>query len=71
MEKEEQWFQLNAVVTLWGEQIGGINEDGWVDAVRNVAELKESLIALAEGDEEEIGLLEKGWPFRDREEEDA
>lgn len=74
LEQEQQWFELNAVMNLWREQIGGINEDGWVsneqydEAVRNVAELKESLIALGEGDQEEINLLEKGWPFRDREE---
>lgn len=73
-EQEQQRFELNAVVNLWREQIGGVNEDGWVsneqyeDAVRKVAELKESLIALGEGDREEISLLEKGWPFRDQEE---
>lgn len=39
-EQEKQWFELNAVVNLWREQIGGINDDGWVsnedyeDAVR-------------------------------------
>ncbi|KAJ5146458.1 kinase-like protein [Penicillium bovifimosum] len=72
--QEQQWFELNAVVNLWREQIGGVNEDGWVsneqyeEAVRKVAELKESLIALGEGDQEEIKLLEKGWPFRDQEE---
>ncbi|KAJ5558313.1 kinase-like protein, partial [Penicillium sp. DV-2018c] len=69
-----QWFEMNAVVNLWREQIGGVNEDGWVsneqyeEAVRKVAEPKESLIALAEGDQEDIELLEKGWPFRDQEE---
>lgn len=73
-EQEQQWFELNAVVNLWREQIGGVNDDGWVsneeyeNAVRKVAELKESLIELGEGDQEEIGLLEKGWPFRDRDE---
>lgn len=40
---------------------------------RNISPLlvklpKESLIALGEGDQEEIDLLEKGWPFRDYEE---
>lgn len=50
---------------MWREQIG-VSEDGWVgneqyeDAVRKVAELKESLVAVAEGDQEDIGLLERG-----------
>jgi hypothetical protein len=73
-EKEELWFQLNAAVNLWRDQIGGISEDGWIsneqyeNAARKVAELKKSLIAIGEGDQEEIDLLEKGWPFRDHEE---
>lgn len=51
-----------------------MSEDGWVsnehydEAVRKVAELKAFLIAIAEDDEEDIRLLEKGWLFRDREE---
>ncbi|KAJ5591923.1 kinase-like protein [Penicillium hispanicum] len=75
LEQEQQWFEVNAVVNLWREQIGGINEDGWVsneqyeEAVQKVAELKESLIALGEADQDEIELLEKGWPFRDHQEE--
>lgn len=58
---------------LWQEQVG-VSEDGWVsnehydEAVRKVAELKAFLIAIAEDDEEDIRLLEKGWLFRDREE---
>lgn len=73
-EQEQLWFDLNKVVNHWWEQIGGVGEDGWVsndlyeEAVQKVAELKASLIASAEGDEEDIRLLEKGWPFRDREE---
>ena len=72
-EKEEQLFQLNPVVNLWREQIGGASEDGWISnenyesARQKVVELMESLIAIAEGDQEDIALLEKGWPFRDQE----
>ncbi|KZF26474.1 kinase-like protein [Xylona heveae TC161] len=75
-EQEELWFNLNKLVNHWREEIGGVSEDGWVsneaydDAVRKVAELKESLVAQAEGDEEDIRLLERGWLFRDREEVD-
>lgn len=72
-EKEEQWFEVNKVVNYWREQVG-VNEDGWVsneryeEAVERIAELKASLIAIAEGDEEGIQYLEKGWLFRDRDE---
>lgn len=72
-EQEELWFSMNRLVEHWHHQIG-VNEDGWVSneeydgAVRRVAELKASLITSAEGDTEDIHLMEKGWPFRDREE---
>lgn len=58
----------------WREQIEVTSEDGWVsnehfeEAVRKSAELESSLIATAEGDTEDINLLRKGWPFRDRDE---
>ncbi|KAI9926941.1 hypothetical protein ASPWEDRAFT_177395 [Aspergillus wentii DTO 134E9] len=55
-EKEEELFAVNRVVNLWKEQVGG------------VAELKDSLTELADEDEEEIYILNKGCLFRDREE---
>lgn len=61
-------------MNYWREQIGVLNEDGWVsnglfeEAIQKSDELKRDLIASAEGDEEDIDLLMKGWPFRDREE---
>ncbi|KAK2766230.1 Phosphotransferase enzyme [Arachnomyces sp. PD_36] len=70
---EEIWFALNAVVNQWRDQIG-INEDGWVnnegyeDAVRRAGELRDNLVVEMDGDEEDIALLNKGWPFRDHEE---
>lgn len=73
-EQEQLWFDLNKVVNYWKEQVGGVSEEGWVsnegyeEAVRKVAELKASLIADTEGDEEVIALLQKGWLFRDRDE---
>jgi hypothetical protein len=73
-EQEQLWFDLNKLVNHWRDQIGGVNEDGWIsneqydDAIQKVAELKASLVASAEGDEEDIRLLERGWLFRDREE---
>ena len=71
---EEIWFALNAVVNQWRDQIG-VNEDGWVtnerydDAVKRARQLKDNLTVEMEGDEEDIALLNNGWPFRDHEEE--
>ncbi|RAL11096.1 phosphotransferase enzyme family protein [Aspergillus homomorphus CBS 101889] len=71
-EQEQLWFQLNSPVNHWRDQVGGVSEDGWIsndrydDTVRKIAELKSSLLATAEGDEEDIRFLEKGWLFRDR-----
>lgn len=71
---EEIWFALNAVVNQWRDQIG-VNEDGWVtnerydDAVKSARQLKDNLTVEMEGDEEDIALLNNGWPFRDHEEE--
>lgn len=67
-EQEQLWFDLNKAVKFWQEQVG-VSEDGWAsnegykEAVQRVAELKDSLIAIAEDDEEDIRLLEKGWLF--------
>lgn len=73
-EQEQLWFNINKLVDHWREQIEVTSEDGWVsnehfeEAVRKSAELESSLIATAEGDTEDINLLRKGWPFRDRDE---
>jgi len=73
-DQEQLWFDLNQVVNHWRDQIGGVSEDGWIsnerydDAVQKVAKLKASLVASAEGDDEDIRLLEEGWLFRDHEE---
>lgn len=67
-EQEQLWFDLNKAVKFWQEQVG-VSENGWAsnegykEAVQRVAELKDSLIAIAEDDEEDIRLLEKGWLF--------
>lgn len=72
--QEEVWFGLNALVDHWREELGGVSEDGWISheryekGVRKERELKETLRSQAEGDEEDIRLLERGWPFGNREE---
>lgn len=52
-----------------------MNDDGWVTnerydgAVKRARQLKDNLTVEMEGDEEDIALLNNGWPFRDHEEE--
>lgn len=64
-EQERLWFDSNKAVKLWQEQVG-VSEDGWVSdgghggAFQKVTKLKASLIVLAEVDEGDIHLLEKG-----------
>ncbi|KAL4779756.1 kinase-like domain-containing protein [Aspergillus varians] len=72
-EQEQMWHSLNKLVAQWYDQVG-VSEDGWVsneqygEAMRKVGGLKASFVELADGDEGELHLLEKGWLFRDREE---
>ncbi|KMU88826.1 hypothetical protein CIHG_06493 [Coccidioides immitis H538.4] len=77
-KNEEIWFAMNAVVNLWRDKIG-VNDDGWVsnegyaDAVKTTKRLKDELLGEmmgGKGDEEDISLLHKGWPFQDHEEVD-
>ncbi|KAE8156213.1 hypothetical protein BDV40DRAFT_306288 [Aspergillus tamarii] len=73
-DREELLFQLNAAVNLWKDQIGSGSENGWVSiekyesARQKVVELKDSLMVIAEGDQEDLDLL-KGWSFSDHEED--
>jgi hypothetical protein len=75
-EQEENLYAVNTVVNYWHDRVGGVTEEGWIsnegydEAVRKIAELKEELIATADGDEEDLRLMEKPWLFRDREERD-
>lgn len=76
LEQKQLWFELNNLLNHWREELGGVSEQGWVSseryetAVRRAGELKRWLVDAAEGDEEDLKLLETGWPFRDREEDD-
>lgn len=73
-EQEEIWFGLNMVVEYWQDQTG-VGENGWVsnerydNAVERARQLKGNLIMVAEGDGEDIALLNKNKLFRDHEEE--
>lgn len=73
-KNEEIWFALTAVANQWRYEIG-VSEDGWVsndeheNAVNRANQLKEKLIQEMEGDEDDIALLNKGWPYQDHEEE--
>lgn len=71
---EETWFGLNKLMEYWRGNIGVSSENGWVangeyeDAIRKVEELRASLTKMADGDEEDLVLVRRGWAFRDREE---
>ncbi|KAK2841602.1 hypothetical protein FQN49_006094 [Arthroderma sp. PD_2] len=66
---ETMWFGLNTLMNHWREKIGGISEDGWVasnrydEAVKKTKELKDSLVAAAEGDEEDLDCCIKAGLF--------
>ncbi|KAM5429254.1 hypothetical protein McanCB21832_007828 [Microsporum canis] len=75
LKLEEIWHYFNAVVNHWRDKLG-IGEDGWVSsenygsAMKGIQELKQDMINKAEGDEEDIFLINKGWPLDDHEEID-
>ncbi|PGH13065.1 hypothetical protein AJ79_03902 [Helicocarpus griseus UAMH5409] len=74
-EMERSWFLSNTLMNHWREELGGVSEDGWIshekypEAISKVQELKEQWVAAAEGDAEDLELLNKGWPFRDFQED--
>ncbi|KAF3895442.1 APH domain-containing protein [Trichophyton interdigitale] len=73
LKQEEMWLCFNAVVNHWRDELS-ISEDGWVSnenyeaAMKGVQRLKQDMLNKAEGDEEDIILINKGWPFDDHEE---
>ncbi|KAM5470010.1 hypothetical protein MferCBS49748_002774 [Microsporum ferrugineum] len=75
LKLEEIWHYFNAVVNHRQDKLG-IGEDGWVSsenygsAMKGIQELKQDMINKAEGDEEDIFLINKGWPLDDHEEID-
>ncbi|OBT62476.1 hypothetical protein VE03_07985 [Pseudogymnoascus sp. 23342-1-I1] len=73
-ELEENWFKGNILVEYWKERVlGGVGGDGWVKSdvfegvVERNRELKKEWIDMGD-DDEDRALVERSWPFDDREE---
>lgn len=72
-ELEKNWFNANILVKHWREGLGGMSEDGWVrsevfeEAVEKNRALKKEWYDMSE-DDEDRALVERSWPFDDREE---
>lgn len=72
-ELEKNWFNANILVEHWREVLDGMSEDGWVrsedfeGAVEKNRALKKEWYEMGE-DDEDRALVERGWPFDDREE---
>ncbi|KAK2798734.1 hypothetical protein FQN49_008968 [Arthroderma sp. PD_2] len=73
LKQEEMWHCFNAVVSHWRDELR-MSEDGWVSnenyesAMKGAQGLKQDMLSKAEGDEDDIILINKGWPFDDHEE---
>ncbi|WEW59016.1 hypothetical protein PRK78_004484 [Emydomyces testavorans] len=71
-EDEPMWFDLTALVNHWRDELGGVNEEGWVrsevyeHAKEKNKALKEQFINDADPDE--VEKVTQGWPFQDKEE---
>lgn len=70
-EQEATWFDLTALTNYWREEMGGMNEEGWVrsevydHALKKNKEFKAHFYDNADADE--VELVTRGWPFQDRE----
>ncbi|KAF3484117.1 serine/threonine protein kinase [Arthroderma uncinatum] len=71
-DDDPMWCNLNALVSHWREELGGLTEEGWVrtEAYDDAVKRNQSLIEeFSEGGStDELGKIKRGWPFQDREE---
>lgn len=71
---EEEWNAVAALVDHWREELGHMNEEGWVreevydEAVARNKQLKSYWLEKADDDAEDRRQIEEGWPFQDHEE---
>lgn len=72
-ELEKNWFNANILVEHWRGGLDGMSEDGWVrsevldGAVEKNRALKKEWYGMGEDDNDQA-LVERTWPFDDREE---
>lgn len=71
-EEEPTWFDLTALVNHWRDELGGMNEEGWVrpEMYDQALEKNRALRAKfrSEAEPDEVEQVTKGWPFQDKEE---
>lgn len=71
-EKEKLWYDLNAVVGHWRDELGGLSEEGWIRAEQYSYAVKRNESLIAEfsegGSADELEKIKRGWPFQDHEE---
>lgn len=70
--EEPTWFDLTALVNHWRDELGGMNEEGWVrpEMYDQALEKNRALRAkfCSEAEPDEVEQVTKGWPFQDKEE---
>lgn len=75
MEDEKDWVAMCMMEELWMQRVCGMTGQGWVTnetyekAKIELEQLTREIRQECEGDEGDIQAFNKGWPFRDREEE--
>lgn len=71
-ENEPMWYKLNALVSHWRDELGGLSEEGWLPAGKYDAAVKRNGSLKAEfsdgGSPDELENIKQGWPFQDHEE---
>lgn len=71
-ENEPMWYNLNALVSHWRDELGGLSEEGWLPAEMYGAAVKRNESLKAEfsdgGSPDELEKIKRGWPFQDHEE---
>lgn len=74
-ELQEQWSNFTMYMADRRTRVCGMTEEGWVrekdyeEAKKRLEELKEEMRTMADGDEGDLQAMERGWPYRDRDEE--
>ncbi|KAJ5575573.1 serine/threonine protein kinase [Penicillium sp. DV-2018c] len=71
-ENEPMWYNLNLLVNHWRDELGGLSEEGWVQAEQYDFAVKRNESLRAEfsqgGSADELEKIKRGWPFQDHEE---
>ncbi|KAL2865238.1 phosphotransferase enzyme family protein [Aspergillus lucknowensis] len=70
-ENEPMWYKLNALVSHWRSELGGLSEEGWLSAEKYHAAVIRYETLKAEfsdgGSPDELEKIKRGWLFQDHE----